>query len=177
MKQNQKPRHGRQGRPNQNNNQKRGGKPRHNNANRNQQPTSLSKQVDSRGPGGHQRGNAKQLYEKYKILAQEKRSSDRQESESLMQHADHYYRIYAEFTEAEATKQAQRDKDRAQKTESEQQAVTIDPADKQNEAILNPQPENSQPENSQPENSQPEEPESENSRPVDQVVSEESKAV
>ena len=124
MKQNQNARQNRQGRsgqynkPNQNNNQKRGGKGRHNN-NRQQQPASPTRQVDSRGPAGSLRGNAKQLYEKYKTLAQEKRSSDRQLSESLYQYADHYYRIFAEFAAIEAANLVARENERAKHAREE----------------------------------------------------------
>ncbi len=124
MKQNQNPRQNRQGRSgqynksNQNNNQKRGGKGRHNN-NRQQQPTSPNRQVDSRGPAGSLRGNAKQLYEKYKTLAQEKRASDRQLSESLYQYADHYYRIFAEFAAIEAANQVAKENERAKRAQEE----------------------------------------------------------
>lgn len=44
------------------------------------------------------RGNAQQLLEKYKNLARDAASSgDRILSEYYMQHADHYYRVLAEF--------------------------------------------------------------------------------
>jgi len=124
MKQNQNTRQNRQGRSNQYNNQKRPGKSRHNN-NRNQQPNTASRQIDSRGPGGNQRGNAKQLYEKYKLMAHERRASDRLESESLSQHADHYYRIYAEFAAAEAASQLAREqaKEQAREQAKEQERV------------------------------------------------------
>ncbi|VAW00182.1 hypothetical protein MNBD_ALPHA01-604 [hydrothermal vent metagenome] len=125
MKQNQNARQNRQGRsgqynkPNQNNNQKRGGKGRHNNNRQQQQPASPTRQVDSRGPGGSLRGNAKQLYEKYKTLAQEKRSSDRQLSESLYQYADHYYRIFAEFAAIEAANLVAKENERAKRAQEE----------------------------------------------------------
>jgi len=133
MKQNQNPRHNRQGRPgqhnkpNQHNNQKRNGKGRHNSGRQQQQPNSSTRQVDSRGPAGSLRGNAKQLYEKYKALAQEKRATDRLEFEALSQHADHYYRIYAEFAAAEAAVQVKREQERARKAEIEveQRANTV----------------------------------------------------
>jgi len=106
-RQNRQGRTGQQNRPHNQNNQN--GQKRSNKnrpaPNRNQQPNSQNKQVDSRGPGGHQRGNAKQLYEKYKLMSQEKRASDRHESESLSQYAEHYYRVYAEFAAVEAAAQ------------------------------------------------------------------------
>ncbi|PCI46272.1 MAG: hypothetical protein COB49_08655 [Alphaproteobacteria bacterium] len=127
MKQNT--RQNRQGRSGQHNNQKRPGKGRHN-QNRQQQPNSPTRQIDSRGPAGNQRGNAKQLYERYKDLAQEKRVSDRLEAEALGQYADHYYRVHAEFAAAEAASQKvreeAREKEQARKdaAEAERQART-----------------------------------------------------
>ncbi len=115
---NRQGRGGQNNRPNQNNNQKRHNKSRQN-QNRNPQPNTPNRQMDSRGPAGNQRGNAKQLYEKYKTLAQEKRAKDRLESEALSQHADHYYRIYAEFAAVEAAAQIARDKERAKKTQAD----------------------------------------------------------
>jgi len=124
MKQNQNSRQNRQSRSgqsnkhHQHNNQKRGGgKARQNN--QTQHPNSPTRQVDSRGPAGNLRGTAAQLFEKYKILAQDKRASDRLESESLSQHADHYYRIYAEIAAADAASQVARDKEMAKKAQEE----------------------------------------------------------
>lgn len=122
MKPKQNARHNRQGRPNQQKNQRRNNNKGRQNQNQNrspQQPSSPNRQVDSRGPAGVQRGNAKQLYEKYKILAQDKRASDRHESESLYQYADHYYRIYADFAASEAASQAAKEKERARKAQEE----------------------------------------------------------
>ncbi|MCF6215251.1 MAG: DUF4167 domain-containing protein [Emcibacter sp.] len=116
-RQNRQPRSGQSNRShksNQHNNQKRGGKSRQNN-NRGQQPNSPTRQMDSRGPAGNQRGTAVQLYEKYKTLAQDRRATDRLESESLFQHADHYYRVYAEFAATEAANKAAHDKEVARK--------------------------------------------------------------
>ncbi|WP_339861408.1 DUF4167 domain-containing protein [Paremcibacter congregatus] len=128
MKPNQNAGQNRQGRPHQNNNQKRQNKGRANQQ-RNQQPrnqqgrsqpsNSGNRQMESRGPGGNLRGNAKQLYEKYIALAQEKRASDRLEAESLAQHGDHYYRIYAETAASEAAAQVARDAEKARKAEAE----------------------------------------------------------
>lgn len=124
MKQNQNSRHNRQGRPGQNNNQKRSGKSRHN-QNWQPQPNSPTRQMDSRGPSGNQRGNAKQLYERYKMLAQEKRISDRLEAESLFQYADHYYRIYSEFAAAEAATQAAKEKSRQEEQAKKEEAEAV----------------------------------------------------
>lgn len=124
MKQNQNSRHNRQGRPSQHSNQKRPSKGRHN-QNRQQQSNSPNRQMDSRGPAGNQRGNAKQLYERYKTLAQEKRASDRLESEALYQYADHYYRLYDEFASVEAATQAARDKTRQEEQAKKQQEEDV----------------------------------------------------
>ncbi len=153
MKQNQNSRQNRQGRSGQHNNQKRSGKGRHNH-NRQQQPNSPTRQIDSRGPAGNQRGNAKQLYEKYKILAQEKRSSNRQESESLSQYADHYYRIHSEFAAAEAASQEKREKARVEVREKEQARKAEEEAARSNNASAEvPQPSEQKSENSEPEKS------------------------
>lgn len=120
-RQNRQGRTGQQNRPNNQNNQngqKRSNKNRPS-PNRNQQPNSQNKQVDSRGPGGHQRGNAKQLYEKYKLMSQEKRASDRLESESLSQYAEHYYRVYAEFAAVEAAAQVAQEKARLKRMQDD----------------------------------------------------------
>lgn len=57
---------------------------------------------DSNGPDVRIRGNAHQVYEKYLALARDASASgDRVLAESLYQHADHYYRIYSAFNEAD----------------------------------------------------------------------------
>jgi len=49
---------------------------------------------DSNGPLGRVRGNANQVYERYAALARDAgMGSDRVLTESLLQHAEHYYRI------------------------------------------------------------------------------------
>lgn len=118
MKPNQNTRQNRPARSNQNNNQKRAGRS-HQNNNRNVQSNSPNRQLDSYGPAGNQRGNAKQLYEKYKALALDKRAADRIESEALDQYADHYYRLYAESAAVEAAAQLVREKERVRKEQEE----------------------------------------------------------
>lgn len=57
----------------------------------------LGRQFESSGPEGKFRGNAVQLYERYKTAAREVQASDRILAESYLQFADHYYRLAAEY--------------------------------------------------------------------------------
>lgn len=57
----------------------------------------LGRQFESSGPEGKVRGNALQLYERYKTAAREVQASDRILAESFSQFADHYYRLAAEY--------------------------------------------------------------------------------
>lgn len=60
---------------------------------------------DSHGPEGVRvRGNAVQVWEKYMTLARE--AGERDEAESLYQHAEHYYRIVQAIQEVEAEQRA-----------------------------------------------------------------------
>jgi hypothetical protein len=57
---------------------------------------------DSNGPEGRVRGTAHQVYEKYVGLARDAQSSgDRILSESFLQHAEHYFRIFNESMDPE----------------------------------------------------------------------------
>ncbi len=57
---------------------------------------------DSNGPDTRVRGTAIQVYEKYMSLARDATSSsDRVMAENYYQHAEHYYRIIASFTEGQ----------------------------------------------------------------------------
>ncbi len=60
-------------------------------------PNNSRNQVfDSNGPSVRIRGNALQIYEKYQQLARDSSSAgDRVSAETLLQHADHYYRIHS----------------------------------------------------------------------------------
>ncbi len=59
---------------------------------------SNSYRPDNRGNNDRVRGNANQLMEKYKNLARDAASAgDRVLGEYYMQHADHYFRVLAEF--------------------------------------------------------------------------------
>jgi len=52
--------------------------------------------LDSNGPSVRIRGNALQIYEKYQQLARDSSlSGDRVAAENLLQHAEHYYRIFS----------------------------------------------------------------------------------
>lgn len=56
---------------------------------------------DSNGPDVRIRGNAWQVYDKYLTLARDAQASgDRVKAESLLQHAEHYYRIMLAIQEA-----------------------------------------------------------------------------
>ncbi|MGV6820178.1 MAG: DUF4167 domain-containing protein [Parvularcula sp.] len=71
-------------------NSKRG---RHNNRRR-QNPNNINRSLDSNGPEVKIRGTASQIYEKYQALARDATSAgDRIRGESLLQHAEHYYRL------------------------------------------------------------------------------------
>lgn len=71
-----------------NNNNNNGGKP-HNNPNRS---------YESNGPDMKLRGSASHIYEKYLQIARDRQSSgDRIAAENYLQHAEHYYRIVAQF--------------------------------------------------------------------------------
>jgi len=53
-----------------------------------------NRSMDSQGPEVKIRGTATQIYDKYQALARDAASSgDRIRAESLMQHAEHYYRL------------------------------------------------------------------------------------
>ena len=53
---------------------------------------------DSVGPEVKLRGKADQIYKKYQTLARDVRlSGDRVRAESLLQHAEHYYRLMGEY--------------------------------------------------------------------------------
>lgn len=56
---------------------------------------------DSNGPEVRIRGNAFQVYDKYLTMARDAQASgDRVKAESLLQHAEHYYRIMLAIQEA-----------------------------------------------------------------------------
>lgn len=49
---------------------------------------------DSNGPNVRIRGNALQIFEKYQQLARDSTTGDRISTESLLQHAEHYFRLH-----------------------------------------------------------------------------------
>ena len=66
--------------------------------------------VDSTGPSVKVRGSAKQVYDKYLILARDAKSSgDNILSESYFQHAEHYARILIENGKFDTTSSANGD--------------------------------------------------------------------
>jgi len=95
--------------------------------NQSQQPLTATCQVDSYGPDGKLRGNVKQLYDKYKAMANDCRTKDRTLSEAHGQYAHHYYTLYAEFTAAEAAQAGERknEKMRKQQEASESQSIIV----------------------------------------------------
>jgi len=132
MSSNQKPRHNNRSRhSNKQNNRgrnqgSRGGHSGHKGpSNRpSQQPSSATNQIDSHGPTGKQRGNVKQLYDRYKELADECRTRDRQSSEAFGQFAHHYFTLYSEFTAADAAQEQAREKDKELKRQQEAKKQT-----------------------------------------------------
>lgn len=53
-----------------------------------------NRQLDSNGPEGRIRGTAQQIYERYLVLARDSQASgDSVVAESLLQHAEHYFRL------------------------------------------------------------------------------------
>lgn len=93
MRQNQNPRRSR-GRINNGRNQ--GGKPAQDNNQQNRRGFTSSRQFESQGPDGKNRGTASQLFERYTQLAREVMSADRTLAEAFSQFADHYYRMAVE---------------------------------------------------------------------------------
>lgn len=73
-----------------NNNMKRN----RNNNNRRRSGSNVNRAHDSTGPEVKIRGTVTQIYDKYQALARDAQTSgDRVRAESLLQHAEHYYRL------------------------------------------------------------------------------------
>ncbi len=67
-------------------------------------PYNRNQMFDSNGPDGRTRGTAQQVYEKYLQQARDASASgDPVRAESLLQHAEHYFRILASFNEGQQT--------------------------------------------------------------------------
>ncbi len=93
MRQGNNPRRGR-GRSNSNNSGRRNANPR-------------SQSFDSNGPDGRIRGNASQVCEKYQAQARDAQlAGNRILAESLLQHAEHYFRILNDSTDPHPTRPA-----------------------------------------------------------------------
>ena len=76
--------------------------------------------VDSSGPSVKVRGSARQVYDKYLLLARDAKSSgDTILAESYFQHAEHYVRILIENGKFEINPSNNSKKDGAQKVEQE----------------------------------------------------------
>lgn len=95
-------------RPQQSNNNRRRGRNNNNNNNNRQQNNNRSgfdyqNQIDNRA-----RGNAAQMLEKYKKLAQDAQfNGDRVNAEYHLQFADHYFRVLADFRSRQEARQEQ----------------------------------------------------------------------
>ncbi len=67
---------------------------RNRNNNRRRQGPNVNRSLESTGPEVKIRGTAMQIYDKYQTLARDAQTSgDRVRAESLLQHAEHYYRL------------------------------------------------------------------------------------
>ena len=76
--------------------------------------------LDSSGPSVKVRGSARQVYEKYLLLARDAKSSgDNILSESYFQHAEHYARILIENGKFEINSSTNSKKDEVRKSEPE----------------------------------------------------------
>ena len=76
--------------------------------------------IDSSGPSVKVRGSARQVYDKYLLLARDAKSSgDTILAESYFQHAEHYVRILIENGKFEINPSNNSKKDGAQKVEQE----------------------------------------------------------
>ena len=82
------------------------------NANRRRQGgnNNPNRSMDSQGPDVKIRGTAAQIYEQYQALGRDAASAgDRVRAESLMQHAEHYFRLMKSMQPADKTSEGQRD--------------------------------------------------------------------
>ncbi len=70
--------------------------------------SNVNRALDSNGPDVKIRGTALQIYDKYQALARDAASSgDRIRAESLLQHAEHYYRMLKSMQPAQSQQQNQ----------------------------------------------------------------------
>ncbi|GGY40940.1 DUF4167 domain-containing protein [Parvularcula lutaonensis] len=81
-----------------------------------------NRSMDSQGPEVKIRGTAAQIYDKYQALARDAFSSgDRIRGESLMQHAEHYYRLMKSMQPEKKEDKKQDDQENAEQHSSEAQ--------------------------------------------------------
>lgn len=107
-------------------NSKRG---RHNNRRR-QNPNNINRSLDSNGPEVKIRGTASQIYEKYQALARDATSAgDRIRGESLLQHAEHYYRLMRAMQLEQEKREEQKAERAAEQQRSAEQRQNERPAE------------------------------------------------
>ncbi|MEM9840666.1 MAG: DUF4167 domain-containing protein [Pseudomonadota bacterium] len=100
---------------------------RNNNRRRQGGNNNPNRSMDSQGPEVKIRGTATQIYDKYQALARDAASSgDRIRAESLMQHAEHYYRLMKSMQPAEKPAEPKKD-------EASEEAENTAPAAKSEE--------------------------------------------
>ena len=79
-----------------------GGRQQGNNRQRRPHQNSANRIYESQGPDGRVKGTPAQLHERYSNASRDVRGNDRILAESLLQYADHYYRLAAEFQDNQA---------------------------------------------------------------------------
>jgi hypothetical protein len=100
---------------NNNRNTNRRGRGRNNNSNRHQGGGNQANRIDSRA-----RGNAPQMLDKYKKLAQDaQHNGDRVQAEYYLQFADHYFRVIADNKARQDEQRAKRPDDRNQSDDND----------------------------------------------------------
>ena len=87
--------------------------------------------VDSSGPSVKVRGSAKQVYDKYLILARDAKSSgDNILSESYFQHAEHFIRIIGEQDKIKNDQKQTSETNKQNTEENTPNIVELNPAEK-----------------------------------------------
>ncbi len=94
---------------------------RNRNNNRRRSGSNVNRAYDSTGPEVKIRGTVTQIYDKYQALARDAQTSgDRVRAESLLQHAEHYYRMIKSMQAQTAAQQPnQRQPNEEQKPKNE----------------------------------------------------------
>lgn len=94
---------------------------------RSQGPSSPGNRQDNRS-----RGNANQLYEKYKAMARDAQlAGDRVQTEYYLQFADHYFRVLNETRSRFEEQRRQRDDEASDEDEDQDEGVSADEAEDQ----------------------------------------------